>query len=100
MAFRENDFLLENFAAVGTFLVLASRLRAGGLFIRYPLKGIGIRREIGLGIGSGAVVGVGLTARKGERAPRAIAANDNRISIFDFFITVSSLSLWIFESLR
>ena len=87
--------MLKEFAADGAFPMLASRLRAGGLFIRYPLKGIG--RGIG---GSGAVVGVGLTARKGERAPRAIAANDNRISIFDFFITVSSLSLWIFESLR
>ena len=82
--------MLKEFAADSAFPVLASRLRAGGLGIRYP-SGRSVTE---------AVVGVGLTARKGERAPRAIAANDNRISIFDFFITVSSLSLWIFESLR
>ena len=67
MSFRVNDFLLENFAAAGTFLMLASRLRAGGLFIRYPLKRNGIGRGIG---GRGVLGGVGLTACKGERAPR------------------------------
>ena len=65
--------MLEEFAADGAFPVLASRLRAGGLGIRYP---------------SGRSV-----------TETAIAANDKRIRIFDFFITVSSLFLWIFESL-
>lgn len=81
--------MLESSPQTGAFPVLASRLRAGGLGIRYP-SGRSVTE---------AVVGVGLTACKGERAPAAIAANDKRIRIFDFFITVSSLFLWIFESL-
>ena len=94
MAFRVNDFLLENFVAAGTFLMLASRLRAGGLFIRYPLKESDAESAEAEPWSES-----GLQPAKASVHPAAIAANDKRIRIFDFFITVSSLFLWIFESL-